>query len=134
MSLKTTIDVASRPIRFQSIAQSGAAPQVPPEYIQPTETRPNNPTACPANNNPIQSIDLSSAMRDANFLRTEIGAACRESGAFHVTNHGVPPKLLDEIRSMGRRMFFEACPMDDKLRYSCDTSGAATEVGTAVGW
>ncbi|KAK3002594.1 hypothetical protein RJ639_021202 [Escallonia herrerae] len=123
---QTMMEVASRPIRVQSIAQSGAAPQVPPEYIQPPETRPNNPTARLANNNSIPSIDLSSAVRDAIFLRTKIGAACREWGAFHVTNHGVPPKLLDEIKRMGRT-FFEACPMDEKLRYSCDTSGAATE-------
>ncbi|KAK2983378.1 hypothetical protein RJ640_016002 [Escallonia rubra] len=126
------MEVDSRPIRVQYIAQSGAAPQVPPEYIQPPETRPNNPTARPANNNPIPSIDLSSAVRDVDFLRTEIGAAYREWGAFHVTNHGVPPKLLDEISPM-LHTFFEACPMDEKLRYSCDTSGAATEVGTAVG-
>ncbi|KAK2995147.1 hypothetical protein RJ640_002400 [Escallonia rubra] len=120
------MEVASRPIRVQSIAQNGTAPQVPPEYIQPPETRPNNPTARPANNNPIPSIDLNSAVRDADFLRTEIGAACRDWGAFHVTNHGVPPKLLGEVRRVGRT-FFEACPMDEKLRYSCDTSGAATE-------
>ncbi|KAK3036744.1 hypothetical protein RJ639_029709 [Escallonia herrerae] len=119
------MEVASRPIRVQSIAQSSATPQFPPEYIQPPETRPNNLTARPANNNPIPSIDLSSAVRDAVFLCTKIGAACRE-GAFHVTNHGVPPKLLEEIRRMGHT-FFEACPMDEKLRYSCDTSGAATE-------
>ncbi|KAK3009780.1 hypothetical protein RJ639_014298 [Escallonia herrerae] len=125
------MEVASRPIRVQSIAQSGAAPQVPPEYIQPPETRPNNPTARLANNNPIPSIDLSSAVRDANFLCTEISVACREWGTFRVTNHDAPPKLLDEIRCMGRT-FFEACPMDEKLRYSCDTSGAATEVGTAI--
>ncbi|KAK3006693.1 hypothetical protein RJ639_017587 [Escallonia herrerae] len=120
------MEVGSRPIRVQSIAQNGVAPQVPPEYIQPPETRPNYPTARPANNNPIPSIDLSGAARDADSLRAEIGAACRDWGAFHVTNHGVPPKLLDEIRRVGRT-FFEACPMDEKLRYSCDTSGAATE-------
>ncbi|KAK3002105.1 hypothetical protein RJ639_022560 [Escallonia herrerae] len=127
------MEVASRPFRVQSIAQSSATPQVPPEYIQPPETRPNNPTARLANNNSIPSIDLSSAVRDAVFLCTEIAAACREWGAFHVTNHGVPPKLLDEIKRMGRT-FFEACPMDEKLRYSCDTSGAATEgyTGTLV--
>ncbi|KAK3030215.1 hypothetical protein RJ639_038725 [Escallonia herrerae] len=119
------MEVASRPIRVQSIAQSGTAPQVPPEYIQPPETRPNNPTARPANN-PIPSIDLSSAVRNAVFLRTEIGATCREWGAFHVTNHSVPPKLLDKIRRMGHT-FFKACPMEEKLWYSCDTSGAATE-------
>ncbi|KAK3004279.1 hypothetical protein RJ639_019884 [Escallonia herrerae] len=98
------MEVASRPIRVQSIAQSGAAPQVPPEYIQPPENRPNNPTARPANNNSIPSIDLSSAVRDAVFLRTEIGAACREWGTFHLTNHGVPPKLLNEIKCMGRHV------------------------------
>ncbi|KAK2978252.1 hypothetical protein RJ640_016197 [Escallonia rubra] len=102
------------------------------ECIQPLETWPNNPTAHPTNNNPISSIDLSNAVREADFLRIEISAACGEWGAFHMTNHGVPPKLLDEIRRMGRK-FFEACPMDEKLRYSCNTSEAATEVGTAVG-
>ncbi|KAK3039919.1 hypothetical protein RJ639_027754 [Escallonia herrerae] len=117
------MEVASRPIRVQSIAQSGVAPQVPPEYIQPPKTYPNNPTARPTNNNPITSIDLSSTVRDAVILRTKIGTACREWGTFHVTNHRVPPKL---IRRMGRT-FFEACPMDEKLLYSCDTSGAAME-------
>ncbi|KAK3029295.1 hypothetical protein RJ639_040131 [Escallonia herrerae] len=120
------MEVASRPIRVQSIAQSGAAPQVPPEYIQPPKTRPNNPTARPSNNSHILSIDLSNAVRYAVILHTKIGTACREWGAFHVTNHCVPPKLLDEIRRMGRT-FFEACSMDEKLLYSCDTSGAATE-------
>ncbi|KAK2982670.1 hypothetical protein RJ640_027658 [Escallonia rubra] len=59
----------------------------------------------------------------------EAALACGEWGAFHVTNHGVPPKLLNEIRRMGRT-FFEPCPMDEKLQYSCDTNEAATEVGT----
>ncbi|KAK3021061.1 hypothetical protein RJ639_047308 [Escallonia herrerae] len=99
-----------------------------PTRIHPTpENRPNNPTARPANNNSILSIDLSSAVRDAVFLLTEIGTACREWGTFHVTNHGVPPKLLDEIKCMGRHVRWTRSSVDVE-RHARDFMEAAKKL------
>ncbi|XP_052174002.1 jasmonate-induced oxygenase 1 isoform X2 [Diospyros lotus] len=120
--------VAGRqPIRVQCLAQAGT-PEVPPQYIQPPESRPNLPsqpprTAARGGDKTIPAIDLAGT---AAIVRDEVGRACREWGAFNVINHGVPIRLLDEIRRVGSS-FFEECPMDLKLRYSCDPSSAASE-------
>ncbi|KAK3227275.1 hypothetical protein Dsin_007137 [Dipteronia sinensis] len=111
--------------RVQRLAEAGIG-QVPPQYIQPLDQRPikpksESPSLSPPNNIPL--IDLS---KQSESIRCEIGRACREWGAFHVINHGVPLELLHQIRSVGRS-FFEHCPMPEKLKYSCDSSSAASE-------
>ncbi|RDX79607.1 putative 2-oxoglutarate-dependent dioxygenase ANS, partial [Mucuna pruriens] len=100
-------------IRVQSLAQSGLS-RVPPQYIQPPHTRPvrhNPPDTLPV-------IDLSDPTRLDSIAR-----ACREWGAFHVTNHGVPPALLAAVRRVGLA-FFSHCPMPDKLRYACTATAS----------
>ncbi|KAG5142751.1 hypothetical protein JHK82_018446 [Glycine max] len=57
------------------------------------------------------------------WMRLEVGAdslvyACRHQGAFHITNHGVPPSLLASLRRVDLS-FFSDTPIPDKLRYSC---------------
>ncbi|KAK1563921.1 hypothetical protein Q3G72_035348 [Acer saccharum] len=111
--------------RVQRLAEAGIR-QVPPQYIQPLDQRPiksksESPSPSPPNNIPL--IDLS---KQSESIKCEIGQACREWGAFHVINHGVPLELLHQIRSVGRS-FFEQCPMPEKLKYSCDSSSAASE-------
>ncbi|XP_048136314.1 jasmonate-induced oxygenase 4 isoform X2 [Rhodamnia argentea] len=111
----------------QTIAQSNP-PQVPPQYIQPPQTRPFCSSArAPAAN--IPAIDLSGldpTHRDRVRVRAQIGRACRDWGAFHVTNHGVPSSLLDRARAVGSS-FFGDSSMDEKLAYACDPSSSATE-------
>ncbi|KAA8537140.1 hypothetical protein F0562_029633 [Nyssa sinensis] len=58
--------------------------------------------------------------------RADLVRACREWGSFQVINHGVPIRLLDDMRS-GGRSFFEDCPMCEKLQYSCDPNSPASE-------
>ncbi|KAK4834271.1 hypothetical protein QYF36_020049 [Acer negundo] len=111
--------------RVQRLTEAGIR-QVPPQYIQPLDQRPikpksESPSPSPPNNIPL--IDLS---KQSESIRCEIGRACREWGAFHVINHGVPLELLHQIRSVGKS-FFEQCPMPEKLKYSCDSSSAASE-------
>ncbi|XP_058197568.1 jasmonate-induced oxygenase 1 [Rhododendron vialii] len=112
-------------IRVQSLAQNCKV-QVPQRYVQLPEHRPNNAAAV----NSIPIIDLSGSRTK---VREEVGQACREWGAFHVSNHGFPIQLLDDMRRVGLN-FFEDCPMTDKLTYSCDsnTSFAAQGYGSRM--
>ncbi|XP_068335934.1 jasmonate-induced oxygenase 1 [Pyrus communis] len=113
---------AAEPIRVQSLAQAGLT-QVPPQYIQPPQHRPNQPSS--STNVPI--IDLfgpDPTRRDS--VRASIGQACRDWGAFHVTNHGVPAALLDAIKRAGLT-FFNDSSVEDKLNYACDPSSSASE-------
>ncbi|KAF7146800.1 hypothetical protein RHSIM_Rhsim04G0168400 [Rhododendron simsii] len=99
--------------RVQSLAQNCKV-QMPQQYVQLPEHRPNNAAAVKS----VPIIDLSGSRTK---VREEVGQACREWGAFHVSNHGFPIQLLDDMRRVGLN-FFEDCPMTDKLTYSCDSS------------
>ncbi|KAK4796315.1 hypothetical protein SAY86_028641 [Trapa natans] len=110
-------------VRVQSISLSGQS-SVPPQYIQPLQIRPGNHADSFDN---IPSVDLSDfdpAHRDR--IREEIGRACRDWGAFHVTGHCVPSGLLERVKAIGRA-FFEDFSMEEKLKYACDASSSATE-------
>ncbi|KAI4307745.1 hypothetical protein L6164_030898 [Bauhinia variegata] len=133
------MEVAGERMRIQALAQSGLT-QVPAQYIQPPENRPvynSPPTKTTSSSSDDHSfsdtyadipvIDLFGF--DPNHIgpvRRSIGRACREWGAFHVRNHGVPVTLLDDIRRVGLT-FFNDCPIPEKLQYACDSSSAATE-------
>ncbi|KAK6123221.1 hypothetical protein DH2020_043045 [Rehmannia glutinosa] len=117
------MEVAGNQIRVQSIVQDGKV-VVPPQYVQPPETRPQRNVE-KRNNNYIPTppvIDLS----NVNFVHEQLERACQEWGAFHVINHGVPVELLDEMRRVSRS-FFENCSMDQKLSYACDPNSPASE-------
>ena len=53
----------------------------------------------------------------------EIGQACRDSGFFYISGHGVPPSLLERLDQAARR-FFEL-PLDQKMEISMDRGGRA---------
>lgn len=53
----------------------------------------------------------------------EIGQACRDSGFFYISGHGVPPSLLESLDRAARR-FFEL-PLDQKMEISMDRGGRA---------
>ncbi|GJX56292.1 probable 2-oxoglutarate-dependent dioxygenase ANS [Tanacetum coccineum] len=101
------------PIRVQSITQ-----KVPPQYIQPLNLRPTNK---PTINHTIPTINLS-----ADVTTDDISSACRDWGAFHVVNHGVDVKLLDEIRKNGL-CFFQDLDMEEKMKYGCEAGSAASQ-------
>ncbi|KAJ6728781.1 2-OXOGLUTARATE (2OG) AND FE(II)-DEPENDENT OXYGENASE SUPERFAMILY PROTEIN [Salix koriyanagi] len=89
-------------MRVQSLSEGGIA-EVPPRYIQPPEDRPpihDDVTVIDnRDEDNIPMIDVfgfDSEQRDA--VRKVIGDACAKWGAFHITNHGVPLELLDQIR------------------------------------
>ncbi|KAH9624025.1 hypothetical protein KSS87_008618 [Heliosperma pusillum] len=106
-----------QPIRVETLANSNL---IPPQYIQPPHTRPS--AAAPTTATiPLIDLSLSSAA-----ISADISAACRDWGAFHVVNHGVPIHLLDEIRTVGSS-FFNDLDVSEKLKYGCDGSGAASE-------
>ncbi|KAL6137138.1 hypothetical protein ACLB2K_062433 [Fragaria x ananassa] len=116
------MEVASEPTRVQTLAQAGLT-QVPPQYIQPPHNRPNHPSSSSA----VPSITLfgfDPTRRDT--VRTSMAQACRDWGAFHVTDHGIPASLLHDIKRVGLT-FFNVSPVQDKLRYACDPTSAASE-------
>ncbi|KAJ9136415.1 hypothetical protein P3X46_033498 [Hevea brasiliensis] len=113
-------------VRVQSLVQAGLA-EIPSQYIQPHENRPIHKKDNGAGIMNIPVLDLfgfDPEHRDS--VRKAIGEACREWGAFQVTNHGVPIELMDQIRSVGFS-FFNDCPFQDKLKYACDPTSAASE-------
>ncbi|MEM7522855.1 MAG: 2-oxoglutarate and iron-dependent oxygenase domain-containing protein [Pseudomonadota bacterium] len=64
----------------------------------------------------IPILDWRDASRDpAGFAKT-LGEACRETGFFLLTNHGVPAAAIDALFSVGDRFF--ARPEDEKAALS----------------
>ncbi|GMJ05274.1 hypothetical protein like AT4G16330 [Hibiscus trionum] len=111
-------------VRVQILSQMGIS-EVPSQYIQPPENRPksetNNITGLSCRN--VPAIDLSC---EKESVLAAIQDACREWGAFHVINHGVPTKLMDDLRRVCLS-FFNDFPMEEKLKYACHPNSAASE-------
>ncbi|CAN1306227.1 Jasmonate-induced oxygenase 4 [Linum perenne] len=106
-------------IRVQSISQAGKS-EVPPQYIQPPVNRPDiTPKSHGGDDIPV--IDLG-----GDSVREAVAQACKDWGAFQVTNHGVSVQLLDDMRKVGVS-FFNDCPMKDRLMYACSPDSAASE-------
>ncbi|MEU0567587.1 2-oxoglutarate and iron-dependent oxygenase domain-containing protein [Nonomuraea sp. NPDC005983] len=59
----------------------------------------------------------------AHATADEIGAACRDSGFFYVTGHGVPPELPARLDAASRTFF--ALPAEVKNEISMDRGGRA---------
>ncbi|VVA93441.1 unnamed protein product [Arabis nemorensis] len=107
-------------LRVEMLSKGGLT-EVPSQYIQPPDARPNLADGA-GDATAVPTISLSSS----DSAREAIGRACRDWGAFHVVDHGVPIHLLDRMRSIGLS-FFQDCPMEEKLHYACDSSSAASE-------
>ncbi|KAJ7964358.1 2-oxoglutarate (2OG) and Fe(II)-dependent oxygenase superfamily protein [Quillaja saponaria] len=135
------MEISGEPIRVEALAQSGLS-QVPTQYIQPPQNRPickNPPTTTTSTSSSSDNHSFLDTHADVpvidlfgfdpnhrDSVRETIERACREWGAFHVTNHGVPVSLLDDVRRVGVT-FFNQCPIPDKLQYACDSNSAASE-------
>jgi isopenicillin N synthase-like dioxygenase len=65
-------------------------------------------------------IDLSDPLPQ---VARAIGAACRDSGFFYVTGHGVPDSLLARLESLSRQFF--ALPLEAKLEIAMARGGRA---------
>ncbi|KAM7500400.1 hypothetical protein LguiA_024814 [Lonicera macranthoides] len=109
----------SKEVTSSSMSLSQEHTIIPPQYIQPPQNRPTNSSTTAAD---IPVVDLNSG----ELLLHKLREACKEWGAFHVINHSVPIKLLDEMRSVGVS-FFEESEMEEKLRYSCNPNSPASE-------
>lgn len=123
------VEVGGEPmISVQALAESGVS-QVPTQFLQPPQNRPQlNTSSWTSNTDAIPPVidlfEFDAGRRDS--VQESIGGACREWGAFHVTNHGIPASLLDDVRTVGLT-FFKDCPLPDKLKYSCDPSSFASQ-------
>ncbi|XP_051116340.1 jasmonate-induced oxygenase 4 [Andrographis paniculata] len=117
------MEVGSNIVRVQALLRDGKT-EVPQQYVQPLETRPVQTfkNVDDLDMPPPPVIDLGNTAS----LHEQLERACRDWGAFHVINHGVPINLLDEMRRVSRS-FFEDCSMDQKLKYSCDPNSPASE-------
>ncbi|WOK93805.1 hypothetical protein Cni_G02506 [Canna indica] len=112
------METAAEPHRVQILAEVGIA-NLPTQYVQPPELRPD---LCRGGNGGIPVVDLGPSGGDPV---PEIACACRDWGSFQVVNHGVPPRLLEEVKAAGS--FFFRSPMEAKLRFACDPRSPASE-------
>lgn len=71
----------------------------------------------------IDVSPLLTAGADRRAVAREIGAACRETGFFYVTGHGVPPELIERLDAAGRRFF--ALPEEAKNEIAMERGGRA---------
>jgi len=69
---------------------------------------------------PLPVIDLSEPLP---AVARSIGAACRDSGFFYVTGHGVPDTLLAALDALSREFF--ALPEAAKLEIAMEHGGSA---------
>ncbi|XP_030941589.1 probable 2-oxoglutarate-dependent dioxygenase At3g111800 [Quercus lobata] len=107
-------------VRFLPImAQSGP-------YIQPPHNRPHHhsSTVTAAAAATIDLVEFNPTHLPS--IRSTIAQAYTDYGAFHDTNHGVPTKLLRQIKTTGLT-FFNQSSIDDKLTYSCDPHSFASQ-------
>ncbi|MFC4533143.1 isopenicillin N synthase family dioxygenase [Sphaerisporangium dianthi] len=75
-------------------------------------------------------IDISSLLTSGrgspagrNATAREIATACRDSGFFYVTGHGVPSALVERLDAAGRRFF--ALPHEQKMEIAMARGGRA---------
>lgn len=72
---------------------------------------------------PIVDVTPLRAAGDTTGVACEIEAACRASGFFYVTGHGVRPELLERLDAAAREFF--ALPEQEKLEIAMDRGGRA---------
>ncbi|GAA0929541.1 isopenicillin N synthase family dioxygenase [Nonomuraea longicatena] len=68
-------------------------------------------------------IDLTSLRAGGTDAAAEIGAACRDSGFFYVTGHGVPDALTTRLDAAAREFF--ALPQEAKNEIAMEYGGRA---------
>ncbi|HEX6870797.1 MAG TPA: 2-oxoglutarate and iron-dependent oxygenase domain-containing protein [Micromonosporaceae bacterium] len=70
-------------------------------------------------------IDISPLLKgaDPSAVARQIEAACRDSGFFYVTGHGVPAELLSRLDAASRRFF--ALPHEEKMGIAMERGGRA---------
>jgi len=72
---------------------------------------------------PIVDVTPLQADADTTGVAREIEAACRASGFFYVTGHGVRPELLERLDAAAREFF--ALPEQEKLEIAMARGGRA---------
>ena len=65
---------------------------------------------------------------DHTAVAAAIGAACRDSGFFYVSGHGVPSVLLNELDALSREFF--ALPDQVKEQIAMTRAGGRGAVGS----
>lgn len=68
-------------------------------------------------------VDRASSTEAKQACAKEIDKACRESGFFRITGHGVPHELLKKLDRLSRDFF--NLPTDEKEKISMKKAGAA---------
>ncbi|XP_021731701.1 probable 2-oxoglutarate-dependent dioxygenase At5g05600 [Chenopodium quinoa] len=86
---------------------------VNPDFIQPSEFRPNPTSIIEAKEIPV--IDISSA---SDGVIAEIKEACEKWGFFQVINHGVPMEKREKAELAARKFF--GLPLEEKKKVRRD--------------
>ena len=84
-----------------------------PDFIQPTEFRPNSTIIMESKEIPV--IDISSS---TDSVIGEIKEACEKWGFFQVVNHGVPHEKRKKAEYLARKFF--GLPMEEKKKVRRD--------------
>lgn len=71
----------------------------------------------------IPIIDIGSYSLDKQKIAKELDEACTTSGFFYVSNHGISPELIDQMKKLSAQFF--ALPETEKLKIAMPISGYA---------
>ncbi|XP_057974581.1 flavonol synthase/flavanone 3-hydroxylase-like [Malania oleifera] len=102
--------------RVQALAY-GELSQLPARFVRPAHERPENSRAVEGVAVPVISL---SPDRPHELVVDEVSKACREWGFFLITDHGMPPSLIQRLQGVGEEFF--RLPPEEKEKYANDPS------------
>lgn len=71
----------------------------------------------------IDVSSLGSNSDDERNVAAKIGDACRDTGFFYISNHGIDVHLQEKLESLSRAFF--ALPLDEKMKIRMELGGRA---------
>nr|QFR54186.1 flavonol synthase 1 [Loropetalum chinense var. rubrum] len=105
--------------RVQALAYGGLR-ELPAQFIRPAHERPENSKAIEGVTVPVISLSL-----PHDLLVHEIFKACNEWGFFLITDHGISPALIEELKEVGQKFF--RLPQGEKEKYANDHAAGKFE-------
>nr|WGJ63360.1 flavonol synthase FLS2 [Hypericum monogynum] len=111
--------------RVQALAYGGLK-ELPLQFVRPAHERPENTKPLEGVTVPVISMD-----HPDDVLAEEVSKACSEWGFLLITDHGLPPSLIQQLQEAGRQFF--GLSQKEKEAYSNDpASGKYEGYGTKM--